>query len=349
MRKNDSQLLREYVRIVLAEDDGYGGLMGAAAEMSPFGMHYASQDQLYNTFIKPFVDVVDVAKGKTKEMSERTRTALKVAYETVATSIIPAMNSDYGELFDHERQQLEKIKQEYAEVYDASWDALKQNDAVWASFLAYPAAFLTAKAVLKAPGKVMNLLSILSGGEMDDFFSKVKKKYRMEDGHSTPSGKERHSSGGGDKIGNYFESVLREDNDKKKQSIGDVLSDRRVLKKALGSPLAQRMQSDAQKIVKGTLKQAFEKASKVASAKSLEDLQKIVGKQIKGMDTIAKADPAQRKAAEAQLLIMVKKSAKEMYAKELEAQIKAAVKAGVPQDSGFVKDYLTTISRIKAL
>lgn len=346
MKNNESKLLREYVKTLLNEDDGYGGLYGVAAEMSPFGMHYASQDQMYNTFIKPFVDVVEVTAGKTKEMSERTLTAIRVAFEAAASSLIPALSSDYSEIFEAERQQLEKIKSEYSEVYNASWDALKQHDIVWSAFLGWPAMFLTAKAAEKAPAAVAHVLSVLSGGSLDGFLSKVKGKYHLGSAKSSSGS----SHGGGDKIGSYFESVIKEENeDKKSTTVGDVLSNKKVVSRALGSPYAQRMQSDGQKIVKGTLNKIAEKASAVARATSLQDMQKITGKPIKGMDAIAKADPQQRKAAEANLLTLVKKSAKEMYVKELEAQIKEAVSAGVPRESEFVKMYLTTISKIKSL
>ena len=344
MKNNESRLLREYVRTLLNEDDGYGGLMGVAAEMSPFGMHYASQDQMYNTFIKPFVDVVEVTAGKTKEMSTRTLTALKVAFEAAASSLIPALGSDYKEIFEAEQQQLEKIKSEYSDVYNASWDALKQHDIVWSAFLGWPAAFLTFKAAETAPKAVSHVLSVLSGGSLDGFLTKVNKKYSLGSGKSHSGS----SHGGGDKIGNYFESVIKEE-DEGKKSVGDILSNKKVVSKALNSPYAQRMQADAQKVVKGTLAKVVEKASSVAKATSLQDLQKITGKPIKGMDAITKSDPQQRKVAESNLLSLVKRSAKEMYVKELEAQVKGAVSAGVPKESEFVKTYLEAISKIKSL
>ena len=56
----------------LHEDEGGGGFdyAGGMGEM-PYGMHFGSPGQLYNTFVKPFVDVGKTAAGKTAELSAR--------------------------------------------------------------------------------------------------------------------------------------------------------------------------------------------------------------------------------------------------------------------------------------
>lgn len=351
--KNDDRLLRECVKAILTEDDGYGGIMGAAAEMSPFGMHYASKDQLYNAFVKPFVDVFDVAKGKTKEMSQRALTAVSVAYKAVATSVLPFLSQDYEELFVDQKKKIEQIREEYADVYDASWDALKQNDIVWCSFLAAPGAFLTARLAAKAPEKIANMLSVLSGGEMDPFLEKLKKKKGKKYNPDT-MGTVHHSGGKnagydmyGDGLGSYYESVIRESDGE--PSFAEVLTSKKVLAKALGSPRAQRIAATSRDTIRSTLKGAYDKASTVMKANSLQDIQKMVGRQLKGADALQKVDQNERAKAEQQLLIGVKKSCKELYAKELEAHVNDAIKAGVPEDSPVIDDYRSTIRKIRAL
>ena len=178
--KTEKRLLREYVRTVLAEEgggDGYGDIIGASMAMSPFGVHFASQSDLYKLFIKPFVDVVDVAAGKTKEISQRAQTVVAVGFKAIATTLLPWLSQDYKEIFDKQEQVLNKIKSEYAEVYDATWDAFRYNDIAFTAFLAYPAAILTGAAARAVPQATMKLLSIIGGGSLDPFLGKLKKSF----------------------------------------------------------------------------------------------------------------------------------------------------------------------------
>ena len=109
------------------------------------------------------------------------------------------------------------------------------------------------------------------------------------------------------------------------------------------------MQQEARDIVKGTLQAVFEQAQAVITANSLEDLQKKLGKPLKGLDKLKGMQPQERAAAEKQLLTTLKKSMKEMYSKNLEMQVKQATDAGIPENSGYVKLYVSAIQKIKSL
>ena len=72
------RLLRQYIRVLLKEEGDHAGytphdIMMSAGSMSPYGMHYGSGNDMYNTFIPPFVDVFQTTAGKTKELSRRRR------------------------------------------------------------------------------------------------------------------------------------------------------------------------------------------------------------------------------------------------------------------------------------
>jgi len=364
---SEQTILREYVKQVLCEDEGYGGMVGASFDMSPYGAHFASGNAIYTTFIKPFVDVKDVAMGKTKELSQKAQTLGKVAFETVGSTLLPFLYSQHEEIFKKEKEEIDKIKAQYGEVYNATWDAFKDNDVALTAFFCFPGAVLTGLMAKKAPDVAINMLSTISGGTIDSFLDKVKKSYHLG---SPSGGKSKSSAGGGGgggsggMGGNYDmgfgggstgggsvgEALVRElAGDKKKPKLSDIVTNQKVVKKALSSPEAQRMQQEARDIVKGTLQAVFEQAQAVITANSLEDLQKKLGKPLKGLDKLKGMQPQERAAAEKQLLTTLKKSMKEMYSKNLEMQVKQATDAGIPENSGYVKLYVSAIQKIKSL
>ena len=348
----DHKVLREYVKQILREDD-YGGMMDMGGAMGPYGVHIASNDALYKTFIKPFVDVVDVAAGKTKELSQKAQTLGKIAFETIGSTIFPWLSSDYAEIFQEEKSQIDKIKSQYREVYQATWDAFQTNDVAWTAFFCYPGAVFASALARKTPLVTLKMLSVFSGGTMDGFLSRVQQKFSTESKKSNNN----DSSSGGDKLPSpTWESVLREDDEKKQKqkpkkgpTLADVLTNEKVIKKALSSPTAQRIQKETREVVRGTLQSVFEHAQAVMSSKSFEELQKKIGKPLKGLEKLKDMKPEVRQAAEAQVLDTLKKSMTLFYVKNLEAQVKQALDAGIPQDSGFVKEYAAVIQKIKSL
>jgi hypothetical protein len=339
-------LLRECIKEMLREDDGgmYGGLdpMGGV----PYGMHFASQDQMYKIFIEPFANVVGVAAGKTKELSQKVQTLAKVAFETVATTLIPILKDSYGEIFANEKKNIDKIRSEYSDVYNATWDAFKEMDVLIAAFMYRPDLFMTDQFARKVPKAAAKLLSVLSGGSLDNILARIFKG----DGRKK---KIDHSEG----PGMPYESVIREDEKgkKKKKSTGSVdklaalVKHEKVKDVLANSPKVQQMTKVGQELIRGTLGDVLEQASTVMQAKSLEDLQGKLGKKLPGIDKLQQVPQQERLAAEQQLLSNVKKSMKEFYTKQLEGQVKAAIDAGVPQEHPYVKDYASVISKIKNL
>lgn len=335
-------LLRDYIQEMLKEDNGFGGL-GDVMAGAPHGMHYASKDQMYNIFIKPFADVVGVATGKAKELSQKGQTLLKVAFESIATTLVPILKDSYGEIFAREKQEIDKIRSEYNDVYNATWDAFKEMDVLIAAFMYRPDLFMTVQFARKAPRAAAKLLSVLSGGSLDRVLGGILKPdtsgSRVGRSHEGP--------------GVPVESVIREkDNEKKVNKVDKLaalMKHDKVKEVLANSPKVQQMSKVGQELVQGTLKSIFEQAQAVLSAKSLQDLQQKLGKKLPGMDKLAQVPQQERQVAEQQLLAGVKKSMKEFYTKQLEAQVKAAVDAGVPQDHPYINDFKSVISKIKAL
>ncbi len=327
-------LLREYVQAILSEDgDGFGmGDMFGAGGGGPsgYGMHFGSEDEMYKIFVKPFVDVVQVTAGKSKEVSQRLQTLLHTAFETVATTVIPVLSSDYGKIFAKEEQRLSKIKSEYADVYKATWDAFKDHDVMCAAFFYDPVSFLTAEFVSNAPAAAFKVMSILSGGTIDNELLQIKKTL-------APSGKKH-------------EGVMKEDEGKDKPTrVAQALSNKELLDKLSQSQKLQQLKREGQAMVRETLKDVFKHAQGVMRAKNVADLQRLVKKPIKGLDKLQQVPEQERAQGEQQLLKGVKESMKAFYVKSLEAQVKEAVSAGTPQTSQYVQDYVGVINKIKNL
>lgn len=329
-------MLRECIKEILKEDD-YGGLGMSDAMVGPYGMHYASGEQLYNIFVKPFADVVGVAAGKTKELSEKGQTLLKVAFEAAATSLIPILKDSYGEIFEKEKEQIDKIRAEYSDVYNATWDAFKENDILVAAFMYRPDLFLTAQFARKAPQAAAKIASVLSGGKLDNLLAKLLK-----------------GGGGGKKDsregpGMPLEGVIREDDENQDSPLAKLFANKKVKQVLADSPKTQQMTREGQEMVRGTLKQVFDQAQGVLAAKTLQDVQQKVGKKLPGMDKLAQVPQQERQKAEQDLLKSIHAGMKEFYVKQLEGQVKAAVEAGVPKDHPYVKDYASVITKIKSL
>lgn len=341
-------LLRECIQEVLKEDEGggggdYGGLGLDSMAGMPYGMHYASKDQMYQIFVKPFADVVGVAAGKTKELSQKGQTLLKVAFESLATTLIPILKDSYGEIFEHEKQQIDKIRSEYADVYKATWDAFNEADVLVAAFMYRPDLFLTAQLAKQAPKAAAKLLSVLSGGALDKVLGGILK-----------------GGGGGSKGGHaakgegsfpWSEGLVREAGEQPEgeSKLEKLVNHKKVKQLLANSQKVQQMTQVGQGLVQDTLKQVYEQASGVLQAKSLQDLQAKLGKKLPGLDKLAQVPQQERQGAEQELMKGIKQSMKEFYTKQLEGQVKAAVEAGVPKEHPYIRDYAGVISKIKAL
>lgn len=345
---SSEKLLREYVRELLAEDGhggdgGAGDIMMAGAMMSPYGMHFGDSNDLYKIFVKPFADVVQTTVGKTKELSQAAQTLTKVAFEAVATSLIPVLSSEYGEIFKKEKIEMDKIRKEYGEVYKSNWDAFKDNDVLAAAFMYSPVAMLTLQFARKAPGAAAKLISALSGGELDGFLRKIAHKFPNFNTPGGPTGLGRKDNGPG-----ALESVIREDEGKKPDA-AELLSSKKVKDALQNSQVVRQMEQRGKAIVRNTLEQVFKQAQGVMTAKTLQDVQHKTGAQLKGMDKLAQVPEQERQKLEQAILDGAKKSMKSFYVKNLQAQVKQALDGGIAQDSAYVQDYQNVIRKIQAL
>ena len=288
----------------------------------------------------------------------------KVAFETIATTVIPILRDDYKEIFANEKKAMEKIRSEYNEVYKSNWDALLNDDVQVVAFFYQPAAFFTYHLARKAPNVLLNLASILTGGEIDGWVDKVRTKVKgggeKKDRYGrkeiiNPFGKYKKgdkthlpSGGPGFGVDYYGEGVLHED-DGQGPDVGKLLSSEKLKSRIAQAPMVQKMQQQTRAVVRGTLEQVFKQAQGVMAANSLQDLQNKTGSKLKGLEKLQQVPQQERQGAEQAILTATKKSMKEFYIQNLQGQVKKAVSAGVPENSEYVQDYVRVISKIKAL
>jgi hypothetical protein len=342
--RNKEQLLREYVRTILKEEESYATLLDASISQSPFGMHYGSRTDLYNTFIKPFVDIYKTAEGETKELARRVQTAVQVVFNVVKTTLIPWTKDNYEDIFNKQKEDIDAIRSEYADVVKSSWDALTSSDATLIAFLASPGSVMSAAVLKKTPDVARNLLDVVSGGKFNQLLAKwgVGSKARSSS-RPDPGGYEGGSVGG---VGGAFESFSRShplllEKKKKKPGLTDILSSKKIVNKMLDNPRVNKMQSDATQVIKNTLSQIYEQVNTFCKTKSIKELEKALGKKIEGLSDES------IKGAEKEVFKMLKDSIKTLYIGKMKSQIQEVRNAGFDDSSTFIKLYSAAIAEIE--
>lgn len=325
-------LLKRYIRTVLLNED-----FGISGD-SDLGLDFTNGDpkKLYKIFLEPFVDVFSTAAGETKQLSQKLQTLGKVAFQTIGTTILPMFQDDYEEIFANEKQQIDKIKNQYQDVYSRTWTAIKDADVMAAAFMYDPAGLFTTKVLKHSPNQVMNLLNILTGGSLDNAISKLKQK----------SGKnEKFDASSIEKFFNNTDESVRtgrplliERNLEVKSKIKELIGD---------NPTVQRMQADMKGVVRNSLEKIFDKANSIGKARSVEELAKAINKNIPELKKIQALQEPERSQVEQKLLQAIKGSMKSFYVKQLTDKVKNAIESGVPSDHAYLNDLKSAIQKIK--
>ena len=357
----DKQLLKEYVKSCLHEDT-YGGYADAGitaadiAGASPYGMSYGSKSELVKTFIEPFTDVFKTAVGKSKEITRRAATMLPVAVGTILTTLIPQLGKSYGDVFESERKDLEKIKSQYKDVYERTNKALSSSDAAFLAFMASPESAMAAWGLSKAPSVIGDILTIASGGMSDKIFEKFKNANFADAGVATQKKLDKEAQGkkSSKKPGDFFgETLLREDEDfsKDDQIAKKIYSSKKFMDAVMtNSPKMKEMQQTATALYRDSLNDVYKQVDDLFSrARTIEDIKKLTKKQIPELAEIEKLQGQEKENAEKLILQGARKAMKDFYIKNLTDQVEGVIKAGIPEDSQYVKDFRQTIQKIKAL
>lgn len=350
----------------LTEDyGGYGGdyaglgIDTAMGGMPPFGAHFASEHQLYQAFIKPFVDIYDTAVGQTKELARRGLTLLATVFDAVKVTLVPVLKDRYEKIFEQEKEDLAKIRAEYASVYNSTWEAFKDPDVMIPAFMLRPDLFVTAKFIKDSPKVAAKTLSVLTGGKIDKYLKGSKEKVHKKHDHNPFLKKSKFHQQWNDMwtgmvsdVDTAYECVIREEKGDDKALVNRLLkiaSDPRVHELIQSNPEVSQMSADAKKLIQKTLKTVLSNAEILAKASSLKELQDKLDIKIDGLDKLNKAPPNERAKLERELLDLVKSGMKETFIAELQSHVDHAKAVGIIDEHPYVKAYKAAIAKIKSM
>ena len=343
---SDKKLLREYISIILNEAGGESGNSGPGGDIqsTPYGISYGAGDELYNIFVAPFTDVFKVAAGKGKEVAVKAQTVGKVVLGAIGSTILPSVRANYEKIFATEKSKIDNLKKQYQPVYDKTWQAFNQDDVKLLAFMYDPfaaGAFLSYFGGKGGLNVAVSALNVVTGGALDGLQQKL----------NPPAKKSQqpfYAKGGG--VDTPMEGRLREDAPTAVPTNAPATVDGNMnlqVSQALQAPAAVRMRTQAQQVVQATLKSLVNTASKILKATSVKELTDALPPEtLKDLDTM---DPQARTQIESQGLEVAKKATKEFFVKNIQGQLDRAIKAGVPETSDYVKDYRSTIEKIKGM
>lgn len=339
-RQTSEKLIREYVKQVLDEQTSPKKLNEYIFDDSGgSGGYIGSGSDLYSTFIQPFVDVAGTVVGKTKEVMRRGMTVLNVAFEALMTSLVPFLTDSYDEIFAQEKADLQKIQGEYQKYYDSTNKALDSSVKTLA-FLAFPGAALTGKFVKDSPDIARGILSVATGGVSD--------KYLSGGGGKTTSSKSKGPSSVFDSYARAYDKLLQEAEDS--TTLADKIGSKKFIDAILSkSPAIQSAAKQAQQIYKKNLGERIKPVLEILAAKNIEELGKILGKQIKSPD-FNELDPDKKlseKDREMKFLESVRKTSISAAIKQLKDYV-APVRSEFGNDHPFVKGYDNVIAAIES-
>lgn len=383
MKAKDDRLLREFVREVLKEDDtGGAGFGGIGSFDGGSGMGYMNYGKdLKSIFIQPFVDAGGVIKASTSKALLRMKTLAKVSIEAILTTMIPFLKSNYEGIFKQEQEQLKKLKEKYKKAFEGVEKAF-YNDVMVISFMISPEAFITAKLAQQAPRQVLGMLEVLTAGNegLVAYFDDIKKRldaidkdikddpanYKIgPDGKMVPknqrgpyltqkkrdllkkagltSGFARDGQGLAEApVAPPLQMTAQE---RMGEEVARALKNPDVQKEIARSPYAAQMRGDAKALAADIERRVFGEASRVLSAQSLEDLQKILGRPVE-VSNLQTLDPQDQEAEKAAVLSQVKLAAKDFYLQALRADVEGLQKDGVDPNNLYIQTLQNIISKL---
>lgn len=367
-RNQQFTLLKEYVRSILAEDEAGGNVaMGAGGDtvpgmVGPYGVSFGSKSDLINTFITPFLDVANTAIGKYQEIGEKAKSLVLTALGTVVSTFVPGLAFNYKKIFENEKKNIDELRKTYGEVYKRTDEALASKDAAALAFMAYPGQVLGALVGKKSPEVALGLMSAASFGAADKAIEFAKAGGSALDDWLT-GGSERGGKRSKGKRGSNesfrrrmraSSRLLREQDEKE---VLEKLSEPNVMEKIFSSSESKRMQQKAREIYRSTLEDVMEKADEVFNkTNNFNDVKRYISKmksvspdKKKSLDDVEELEGEEKEKAAKVLIDNLQDSFKEFYVKNLTDHMEGVIKAGVPEDTQYVKDYKTVIQKIKSM
>lgn len=299
--KKQKKILREFVELVLLEDDGdYSDALSGIQNdyQNSFGTYgggssYGGPGSLKAAFIDPVLDIVKTGLWGLEKLSVRAKNFLKQIIVGALPLVFPVVKlgaEGYQKLLNKEKEDLAKIDAKYGPVLQRNMEAIQASDTWLFLFMIDPYAAMGEKLLEKAPGVVEELLAALVG--MD--FSTAKKRLQETDntGESNPN-------------------VSKED-------LKKILADKKFQQRFLQSPTVQKMQKDGVMLMINPVKQMLaaetpEQLNALMSGALTKSLQAINGSQF---------SPQEKQVMVGNLMTQAKKAAVDSITKELNELVK---------------------------
>lgn len=345
--KTETALLREYIKSAITENDDVLAGGGGAGSGDVYGPSFGTGEDLFNTFIGPSFEALKTVFGKSKEIVQHTKTLLFVALQTTLTTLIPIYGYNYASVFDEEKKKIDKIRDEYKDIYANTDRALKSGDAGMLAFMASPALALGAISAAKGPAVAKAALSGITGGLSDDLYNKVKEKAIKAGRWSLGEDESKKES-----LANIGTGRLFEDDKSGAGMItpADILNSKKFINNALDNPAVAKLQKLSTEIYKTSLGEIYAQAENVLQkATTIDDLEKFAKKKIPEADKLRSLQGDEKSKAEKMLITGIRKTMKDFYIKNLTDQVNSVIAAGVPESVQYVKDYREVIQKIKKL
>jgi len=170
--KQSEVQIRKWIRTILQEQRQSPEIL---KEYMNWGFT-VTPDEMYDTFIGPFVDVLKVAKVATKDILSSAKLNLDMMF-----TLSPAKMDQAREKWKARKS---KIDQEYQDVMKSTNEALETGDAALLSFMLNPAGFLGVKMAKNVPGAVKGTAQYLEDAGFD---SKLAQTWGLTAGSTEPT------------------------------------------------------------------------------------------------------------------------------------------------------------------
>lgn len=303
-----------------------------------------NENDLYNTFIQPFVDVGITAAYGLEKLSAQVQTVVKGFLYGLPTLFVPFLEYDYEAFREDEKQKVEAIKKKYSKTLQANLDAITSNDAFGLAFLLAPSTVLAAQLVAKVPAAAANILGLFLGDS--EFFGKIQKALSTASnvGFHDPGGHQAGAwatQGGGYADDGWVTEAKTANNSAQLQKI---LKDKKVQDAFQKSPLARQMRLDGVSVI-------VDRVKRFLTAQSYDELRKLakndqgfaqIGQALKQLNQSGQV-PAQDNSTVAQAMVpKLKEIYKDFWLKKMQE-----LTSQYPEAQEELKAGMETIKSIK--
>jgi hypothetical protein len=371
----DKKLLESYIIELLREDfggdfGGYGGDYGGYGFGGGGGMgmgygSFGTGEDLYKTFIEPFVDVVKTAKASGEQVSVNVSALLQVAIKSLLTAAIPLWKEDYKtivdketkeikNIYDHADDKIKAIRDKYGEVFKRTDEAFWTPDNVLIASMLAPGAMITLEAVHSAPIAVLSLLqSIFAGSDkaqtylegIKSKFAEVKRitgRWVLDPKEDIKAAAKKH------KIPVQQEKHARVAWNAGLGAMANAIKSTAIQKELKKGKYAQNLDKQVSDVAKGNIDMMMQKLESIAKVNSITELEKATGNKV-DLSRLEHARPENKEKLEKMIIDKYREAHKRFWILNIENKIKDLLKLGVPADAQYVQEYKNALQRMKSV